>query len=266
MDSWVFNIIGEVNQSDSLWTSMKIAAGLTMLNLSDESAGMVFHPVVIGEDGEWVLVDTGLPGHYEAIKELVRQEGYTSPAPAAVVLTHQDLDHVGSLPQFIAASGETLKVYAHEEDRPYIDGELPLLKMRPGMEEMLQKMLSEQTYTDFRRAFSRETPAHVTHTFVDGDVLPFGGGLTVVHTPGHTPGHTSLYHANSKTLIAGDALIVHNGELHGPVLQATPDMDTALKSVRKFKDYDIETVICYHGGVFKGDVQKRIDELTAHVR
>ncbi|GIP30030.1 hydrolase [Paenibacillus sp. J23TS9] len=245
---------------------MKIAQELEMLELSIPGSGMVLHPVVIGSKDSWVLVDTGMPGQYGAIKELVQQAGYTALEPGSIILTHQDVDHVGSLPQFLDGSHGTMEVYAHKDDQPYIDGELPFIKLRPQVVDMLRKSLTEKEYTGFEHAFSKESPAQVTHIVAEGDVLPFGGGLTVIHTPGHTPGHISLYHANSKTLIAGDALTVNNGELCGPNPPVTPDMNLALKSVRKFKDYDIEAIICYHGGVFKGDIQKRIDELTADVQ
>ena len=60
-----------------------------------------------------------------------------------------------------------------------------------------------------------------------------------------TPGHICLYLNQSKILITGDALIAVDGELQGPNLQATYDMNAALKSLKKFTQYDIETVICY---------------------
>ncbi|GAA3326065.1 hypothetical protein GCM10020331_060460 [Ectobacillus funiculus] len=38
--------------------------------------------------------------------------------------------------------------------------------------------------------------------------------------------------------------------LQGPVPQTTPDMKTAINSLKKvFLHLDIETVICYHGGL-----------------
>ena len=53
-----------------------------------------------------------------------------------------------------------------------------------------------------------------------------------------------------------------NGELLGPSPQATPDMETALKSIKKFTKFDIQTVICYHGGVYKEHANKRLAELA----
>lgn len=61
-------------------------------------------------------------------------------------------------------------------------------------------------------------------------------------------------------------MTVENGELKGPRPQVTPDMDEAIRSLKKLTVLPIETVICYHGGVFKGDVKKRLEELAASVK
>ena len=34
------------------------------------------------------------------------------------------------------------------------------------------------------------------------------------------------------------------------------------KSIQKLMQYDIETVICYHGGMYSGNANKRIAELA----
>ncbi|QHW29504.1 hypothetical protein GZH47_00740 [Paenibacillus rhizovicinus] len=43
----------------------------------------------------------------------------------------------------------------------------------------------------------------------------------------------------------------------------TPDLPEALRSLRKFADFDIENVICFHGGLVQGDVQHQFAALTA---
>jgi hypothetical protein len=40
------------------------------------------------------------------------------------------------------------------------------------------------------------------------------------------------------------------------------DMELYAKSMKKLMDYDIGAVICYHGGLYKEDVNKRIAELA----
>jgi hypothetical protein len=35
----------------------------------------------------------------------------------------------------------------------------------------------------------------------------------------------------------------------------TLDTEQARQSAKKFLDYDIEKIICYHGGVYEGDIK-----------
>lgn len=43
----------------------------------------------------------------------------------------------------------------------------------------------------------------------------------------------------------------------------TPNMEQALSSVAKLLDYDIETVITYHGGVCTERIQERLAAIAA---
>ncbi|GAB2698004.1 hypothetical protein ACFQWB_04885 [Paenibacillus thermoaerophilus] len=60
-----------------------------------------------------------------------------------------------------------------------------------------------------------------------------------------------------------DALTVEAGRLQGPAPDQTQDMRLALQSLARLSAYDINTVICYHGGVYRaGDVNRRIAEIA----
>jgi glyoxylase-like metal-dependent hydrolase (beta-lactamase superfamily II) len=244
---------------------MKIANGIEMLELTMNVGGnpMLIHPTVVYDSNSYVLIDTGLPGYYKEIMELIHQSGFQTSKLHSIILTHQDIDHIGGLPQFLIESKRQLDVYAHEADKPYIDGEKPLIKLTPERKAMLLQLLPEEQRQQFESVFSHSTQANVNLRLAGGEMLPFGGGMTVIHTPGHTPGHISLYHQPSKTLIAGDAMIVDNGELLGPKPSVTPDMETALKSLQKLTEFPIETVICYHGGIYKNNINQRLAELAA---
>ncbi len=239
---------------------MNIAEQIDVLELKLEVGGnvTVLHPFVIYEQGQAILFDTGFPGSYEKLVALLKPEYPVR----SVVLTHQDMDHIGSLPQFMAHE-PGLAVYAHEDDRAAIDGKAPFIKGSPERLNMLLSSLSQVEADTFRSVFSADTPDNVNHVLHDGDVLPFAGGLQVVHTPGHTPGHISLYHPGSKTLFTGDAMTVVDGKLFGPVPQFTPNLEQAILSLNKFRELDVDTVVCYHGGIFTGDFQQRLDELLS---
>ncbi|MFT0825294.1 MBL fold metallo-hydrolase [Bacillus swezeyi] len=91
--------------------------------------------------------------------------------------------------------------------------------------------------------------------------LPFCGGIQVITTPGHTDGHISLYLKKSKTLITGDALGCSEGILQPPIPKVTPDMKQAVQSLEKLLAFDINRVICYHGGAVEGAPKERIREI-----
>lgn len=169
-----------------------------------------------------VLIDTGFPGQVKDLRLAMEKAGVSLDKLKGVILTHQDVDHIGSLPEILQECGSNVKVYAHELDKSYIQGEIPLLK--DGHLENLPM-------------------GRVDDTLIDGQELPFCGGIRVIHTPGHTPGHISLYLKQSKTLIAGDSMYSVNGILGGIHIPTTPDMNAARLSLKKYLDLDIASVV-----------------------
>lgn len=226
---------------------------------------MMIHPTIIHDKNDWTLIDTGMPGSAEAILAYAKQAGLAGKPLQTIILTHQDIDHIGGLPGFLGEGGEaSFEIYAHEDDRDTIDGKAPLLKFPPERLSAELASLPDEVRVSFENTFVRPSKPNVTRLMSDGETLPIGGGLTVIHTPGHTPGHVSLYHQASKTLLASDALVIHNGELLGSSPYSTVNMEQAIRSLEKFKPFDIETVVCYHGGLLRGDINERIAALTVN--
>ncbi|MDW5550258.1 MBL fold metallo-hydrolase [Methanosarcina sp.] len=75
-------------------------------------------------------------------------------------------------------------------------------------------------------------------------------------------GHICLYLHESKTLIAGDALFLQDGELVISHPTATLDMEQAKKSIKKLLDYDIDKIVCYHGGVYKDNIKETLTKIS----
>ncbi|MDR4170847.1 MBL fold metallo-hydrolase [Bacillus nitratireducens] len=217
---------------------MEIAKGVEMLHL--EFQEFIIHPILLWDDEMAVLIDTGFPGQFEDIQVEMERVGVSFDKLKVVILTHQDIDHIGSLPEILQNLESNIKVYAHELDKPYIEGELPLLK-----DAQVQN----------------PPKGKVSDTLIDGQELPYCGGIRILHTPGHTPGHISLYLKQSKTLVAGDSMYSVNGMLRGIHAPTTLNVKEAQQSLKKYSNLDIESVVCYHGGLSKGDINAQIQKL-----
>jgi glyoxylase-like metal-dependent hydrolase (beta-lactamase superfamily II) len=235
---------------------MQICKGLAMLELKIQGFGL--NPTLIWDDEMAVLIDTGMPGQFEQIRIAMSEVGVSFEKLKAVILTHQDLDHIGSLPEILNQSNNDIEVYAHLIDKPYIEGTLPLIKTDPNrMSKEEWASLPEQ----MQFLYKNPPKSKVHKTLEDGQELSYCGGIQVIFTPGHAPGHISLYLKQSKTLVAGDAMVVADGVLRRPIQQTTLDMKKAIDSLEKFLDLDIETVICYHGGLCKIKEKKQLEDL-----
>jgi glyoxylase-like metal-dependent hydrolase (beta-lactamase superfamily II) len=246
---------------------MKIADGVKMMELSMNMGGIQssIHPTLIWDDNNVILVDAGLPGGLPDIKEEMNKTGVSFDKLDKIIITHQDMDHIGGLPDILSESDHEIKVLAHEEDKPYIQGEKRLNKITPERREQLEKQLKsmpEEQRNAMQKLFQNPPTAKVDETVKDEFELPYCGGIRIIHTPGHTPGHIVLYLKQSKILIAGDLLNIIDGELVGPNPQHTPNMDSALKSLQKLTQYDIEKVITYHGGLYTENPNQKIAELN----
>jgi len=244
---------------------VKIANGVEMIQLEVEGAGRrdVLNPVLIWDEDSAVLVDTGMPGTWPQIRQAITELGVALSQLNAVIVTHQDFDHIGSLPEILSDMSGRVEVYAHELDKPYIEGELPLMKTDLEQMSKMLSFLPEEERQKALEIFAHPPKANVDRVVTDGELLPIAGGVRVIHTPGHTPGHISLYVQQSKTIIAGDAMICVDGRLRGPVRQTTPDMETAIRSLRGFLELEVDAVICYHGGVCKDkNVKQQIREIA----
>ncbi|AQQ63052.1 MULTISPECIES: MBL fold metallo-hydrolase [Bacillus] len=217
---------------------MEIAKGIEMLQL--EFQEFVIHPILLWDDEMAVLIDTGFPGQIEDIQVEMEKVGVSFDKLKVVILTHQDIDHIGSLPELLQRCRSNIKVYAHELDKPYIEGDLPLLK--EGNVENRPK-------------------GKVSDTMIDGQELPYCGGILILHTPGHTPGHISLYLKQSKILVAGDSMYSVNGMLGGIHAPTTINIKEAQQSLKKYLNLDIESVVCYHGGLSKGNIKIQLQNL-----
>jgi len=244
-----------------------IAPRVEVLDLEMDQFGTPswVHPTFVWDEKEAVLIDAGYPGQLEQLRAAIEEAGVSAERLTRLIFTHQDIDHIGGGNALLAVN-QRIEVLAHEQDRPYILGEKPLIKFSPERLAQITELVSslpEERRQAILEGFRHPNP-RIDRTLADGERLPDCGGVVVIHTPGHTPGHIALYLESSKVLVAGDGLNISEGRLVGPNSQMTPDLGQATRSLKKLAAYEIETVVCYHGGVYTGhDVNARIAELAA---
>jgi glyoxylase-like metal-dependent hydrolase (beta-lactamase superfamily II) len=246
---------------------MKIADNLEMLELRMKVMGVerIVYPTLMWDDDNVILVDAGIPSSLEMIKKQMEAAGASFAKINKIIATQQDIDHIAGIKGILNENPEVM-VLAHEADKPYIQGEKKVKRLNSKFMDRI-KDLPEEERSRIVDMFENSS-VKVNSTLSDGEVLPFCGGITVIHTPGHTPGHICLYHHMSKTLIAGDAMNILDGQLVGPnkdpMSEDEVNANDAINSLKKFKDYDIVNMIIYHGGLFNDKPNEGIKEVIRY--
>lgn len=245
---------------------MKLANGIAMLRL-EISANLMgkpttIYPTLLWDQERVILVDAGFPGQYPQIREAIARTEAAPEKLDTVIITHQDIDHIGSLGAIQKETAQQVRLLAHVLEKPYIQGDacpVKLAKLEAQRDTLTEAM--QNIYEKLKAGFA-SSRVPIDRTLRDGEELAWCGGIKVIHTPGHTPGHICLYHQASQTLIAGDALQVENGKLIHPPEFAMDDPVLSRKSLTKLLAYPIEAVICYHGGVCREEPRGQIAELA----
>ena len=230
-------------------------AELIPVQMRDERA-RVLSPVLLHDENNLILVDTGFPRMYELFDEAIAKAGFEAANLTGLIFTHQDIDHIGSAREF-AAKIPGLRTYAHEIEAPYIDGSKPQAKIAA---KEAAGGLSEADKADFaeRKKNHAALTLPVDELLKDGQVLDSCGGIEIIHIPGHTPGHICLLLKDGGFLLAGDALNLDGDTLLGPSEIHTMDLPLAKNSLKKLLDKPIKAIVCYHGGLFTGDINKAL--------
>lgn len=250
---------------------MKIEEGLAILELVPNVPNVpgIMYLTLVWDDKDVVLFDAGLPGQADIVLELIKKEGVNPERLSKVIITHHDMDHIGSLATIVGkieqSSSESRKVdvLAHQLEIPYIHGDMIPQKFSPEILEQLKKQLAErpkEQQEQFKAMFTSSKPK-VTDQLTHQQELSFCGGIVILHTPGHTDGHISIYLKKYKTLVAGDLLHKSGEKLLGP--DAAFDFNNAqsIKSVEVVKKYDIEKIISFHGGLISENTKQQLESL-----
>lgn len=169
---------------------------------------------------------------------------------------------MGALAEFKRAY-PNIKILASADDEKYISGKEKSLRLQQA-ENIYNRLPKEEREgaKKFQNFIASIENVEVDLCLKDKDFFPWCGGVEIVATPGHMPGHISIYVKESKTLISGDALVIEDNKLAIANPQYTLDIITAKKSIEKLLNYEINRIICYHGGIYsKDDIKQSLQSI-----
>ena len=229
---------------------MKIKENIYILelpNINPQSKDFVY-PTVIKDGNNLTLIDTGYPKQIEYIKSALEKDGLDINNIKTIILTHQDIDHIGNVKDILNLVPD-IEIISYNEEAEYINGNKTPCKVE-YMERNLDKMdeKGKNRYHLFK-TFFENNKINVDKVVKNGDVISKGEAMQVIATPGHTPGHMCLYIEKYKLLVAGDLLLLKDGNITICPKELNYNNDMYLQSVNKIRDLELETIICFHGGL-----------------
>ncbi|MCP4361320.1 MAG: MBL fold metallo-hydrolase, partial [Chloroflexi bacterium] len=151
-----------------------------------------------------------------------------------ILVTHADLDHVGSLAAVQEATGA--KIVASRRTADFlVQGKSP--QHLPRLIQLIVNLLFKY----------KPVSADNIVTVADGETLPFLGDVQVIGSPGHTPDHISFYCPQTGVLFAGDALNTRHGRINPSPKRITADLDAAKNSAITLLGLAPAVLACGHG-------------------
>ncbi len=197
------------------------------------------------------------------IKITAKANGIDISKLTKIIITHHDFDHMGTLAEF-KREYPHIKILASIDDEKYISGKEKSLRLQQA-ESIYDKLPEEEKKSakEFQDFIGTIENVPVDVCLRDKDSFSFCGGVEIIATPGHMPGHISIYIKDSKTLIAGDALVVEDDKLTIANPQYTLDIISAKNSIKKLLNYEIDKIVCYHGGVYTKDIKKSLENIIS---
>ena len=190
----------------------EIADGVWRIECRGVNAYLVFDDVP-------TLVDAGTPWDEAAIRDGLDAAGVEVSEIGRVLLTHYDIDHVGTLAAL--APDLDAPVFAYGFDAQLLRGaRSPPLRNHKGLIQRLGGLVTDSGDLDVVGVR-------------DGERV---GSFTAYHTPGHTPGHVAYVSEELGVGLLGDLVSESDGELKPSGWLISYDTDEVATSVRGLAD------------------------------
>jgi glyoxylase-like metal-dependent hydrolase (beta-lactamase superfamily II) len=190
--------------------------------------------VLRDDDGQVTLIDMGVAKSGPRVMAALAAIGSGPSDVTRLMLTHAHPDHAGGAKYVADQTGRAFGV--HADDAGFArSGTGPPRDRAFRLGRLVERM-----------APSRFPAVPVVETFTDDQVIPFAGGIRVIHTPGHSPGHASYLHEESGVLITGDAIFNVLG-LRWPIKAFCTDSKMTTQTAHRLAEVDYTVAAFTHG-------------------
>jgi hydroxyacylglutathione hydrolase len=205
----------------------------------------VYSYIVFGN--EITLIDSGVMGAETIISDYIRRNGRYPKEISVVILTHSHPDHIGSVKAIKEATG--CKVAAHSAEQAWI--------------EDTEKQYRERPVPGFHGLVGGAVT--IDMLLADAEIVTLDEKIKceVMHTPGHSRGSITLFFADEKVIITGDALPLPNDL---PIYEDIVASVDSIKRLERIKN--IETLLSSWEAPLSGYklIEKRIGDSILYLR
>jgi glyoxylase-like metal-dependent hydrolase (beta-lactamase superfamily II) len=184
------------------------------------------------------------------IIDFIHELGRSPQEITLIVLTHNHPDHTGGLEEIRKLS--SARVAVHKADTLKTES-------RPGNAGIRHPL---RLFSSLLHSLFSARIGNVDIQLSGGEVLKPLGGLEVIRTPGHTPGSISLYSAQHRLVIVGDAIRNRRRKLYLPPKLASADVTQAAESVKKIAGLDFDILCSGHGRPLLENAREKVQALA----
>ncbi len=205
---------------------------------------------VIVEPNGLTLIDAALPSSAGRILGFIHGLGYRPTDVKRILITHADVDHVGSLEMLRMATQASVAASPVEAEA-----------IRSGQRSRPLKAAGPASLPMVAlTALLKAQPSQVDQELEPGMELPILGGLQVLDTPGHTPNHVSFWAPGPRLLFSGDSFLIRPYRFFPS--RGVNNWDQSLSNMSFRVEADLHpAIVCGGHGWTNRDVQAKFERL-----
>jgi hydroxyacylglutathione hydrolase len=206
--------------------------------------------LVIGED-KTSVIDTGMPGNAKRIAAYVEGLGKNLADIEFIILTHADIDHIGSAAELQRMTGAKLAI--HADDAPILRGKESFKSIGGPLGFIFKPAMRLMRYHPAEPDIILSADSEI-------------GGFRIVHVPGHTNGSICIYKPG-KVIFVGDALRSDSGGQPKPPSRISSlDHVKARASLTAISALNFDTLLPGHGAPVIGSASQKLKDMLARQR